>query len=74
MYVNISHCDIICDYCQHLNFSKETAKQLLAQLKKIGFDNEETREIKFIILCDHCKKRFQISLTVSRYKLVYFLE
>ena len=74
MYVNISHADIICPFCYHFNFSKKTAKQLLSQLEKIQFEEEEVKRLNFSIVCDHCQKVFYIQLSVAKHRLVLLIE
>lgn len=74
MYVNISHCDLICPDCGHSNFSRETAKQLLMQLKTVEFKEEEIKRLEFYIICDQCKKKFYIRLSVLKHRLVYLIE
>lgn len=74
MYVNISHTNIVCPFCQHFNFSKKTVKQLLSQLEKIQFEEEEVKNLRFNILCDQCQKKFYIQLSVLKHKLVFLVE
>lgn len=74
MYVNISHADITCPFCQHFNFSKKTVKQLLLQLEKIQFEEEEVKSLKFNIVCDQCQKKFYVLLSVLKHKLVFLVE
>ena len=49
MYVNISHADITCPFCQHFNFSKKTVKQL---------KNVRQKEEKYLISGDFYAKLF----------------
>lgn len=74
MYVNISHCDIICPNCHHLNFSKDTIKQLLLRLKKIKFEEDETKTVNFNIVCDQCKQKFEIKLSILKHRLIYIAD
>lgn len=74
MYVNISHADILCPFCYQFNFSKKTAKQLLLQLEKMQFEEEETKNLKFNIVCDNCQKEFYIQLSVLKHRLVFLVE
>ena len=71
--VNLNAADTICPFCNHLNFSLKTAKQLETQLMKYEWLDEKSQNIVVSIKCDCCDKFFEKSHTVVKLGSVLFL-